>query len=64
MKITEIEWERYRKYKTRGRGENMVYMVVATKTSLLNVETNNFIEDEFFMSEIADMDFEELSDEE
>lgn len=42
----------------------MVYMITATETSLLNLETNNFIEDEFYMNQIAEMDFEELSDEE
>ena len=34
------------------------------KVKLLNLETNNFIEDEFYMNQIAKMDFEELSDEE
>ena len=64
MKITEIKWERYKRYKTRCRGDEKVYMITATETSLLNLETNNFIEDEFLMKEIADMDLEELSDEE
>ena len=64
MKITEIKWERYKRYKTRCRGNEMVYMITATETSLLNLETNNFIEDEFYMNQIAKMDFEELSDEE
>ena len=50
MKITEIKWERYKRYKTRCRGDEMVYMITATETSLLNLETNNFIEDEFLMN--------------
>lgn len=42
----------------------MVYMITATETSLLNLETNNFIEDEFYMNQIAEMEFEEVADEE
>ena len=64
MKITEIKWERYKRYKTRCRGDEMVYMITATETSLLNLETNNFIEDEFLMKEIADMEFEEVAENE
>ena len=64
MKITEIKWERYKRYKTCCQGDEIVYIVTATETSLLNLETNDFIEEEFLMYQIAEMDFEELSDEE
>ena len=64
MKITEIKWENGKRYYATYEEYGEVYFVAEDERYLISEHTGDPIEDEFYMNQIAEMDFEELSDEE